>query len=163
MKILKYILSAAALLSLAAACSHDPEEMTVGSADPVIAPHSAVTVNNATADETFTLVWSPARFGASVGVGYTVSAKSGAGEYVVLGTTEACFFSTTNAALFDAVGITLTGSYDVTFSVEALSAAGDARMAQPRAVHFVYDKKTYLHLIGSYNNWATNASMSRVL
>lgn len=163
MKILKYIVSAAAFLSLAAACSHDPEEMTVGSADPVIAPHSEVMVNNVTADETFTLVWSPAKFGAPVGVEYTVSAKSGEGAYVALGKTESCFFSTTNAALFEAVGIALAGSYDVTFSVEALSAAGAARAAQPRAVHFVYDKKTYLHLIGSYNGWATNASMSRVL
>lgn len=164
MKILKYFLSAAALLSLAAACSHDPEEMTVASADPVIAAHSAVTVNNATAAETFTLVWSPAKFGASVAVEYTVAAKSGAGDYVTLGTTEACFFSTTNAALFEAVGIALTGAYDVTFSVEAVSAAGAVRSAQPRVVHFDYDKKTYLHLIGSYSNWATGmGNMSRIL
>ncbi|MDE5624604.1 MAG: hypothetical protein K2I62_08425 [Alistipes sp.] len=164
MKILKYFLSAAALLSLAAACSHDPEEMTVSSADPVIASHSAVTVNNVTVDETFTLVWSAAKFGAPVEVEYTVSAKSSAGDYVVLGSTDACFFSTTNAALFEAVGIALTGEYDVTFSVEALSAAGAVRSAQPRTVHFTYDRKTYLHLIGSYSNWATGTgAMSRVL
>lgn len=164
MKILKYFLSAAAFLSLAAACSHDPEEMTVSSADPVIASHSDVMVNNVTADETFTLVWSAAKFGAPADVEYTVSAKSGAGEYVTLGTTDACFFSTTNAALFEAVGIALTGEYDVTFGVEAVSAAGAVRSAQPRTVHFIYDKKTYLHLIGSYSNWATGTgNMSRVL
>lgn len=164
MKILKYFLSAAAFLSLAAACSHDPEDMTVSSADPVIAAHSDVTVNNATADETFTLVWSPARFGQTVDVEYHVSAKLGAGDYVALGSTETCFLSTTHAALFEALGIELTGSYDVTFNVEAVSAAGGVRSAQPRTVHFIYDKKTYLHLIGSYSNWATGTgAMSRVL
>lgn len=163
MKILKHILSAAALLLLAAACSHDPEEIVVSSADPVIASHGEVTVNNLTAEETFTLVWSPAKFGQAVGVEYTVSAKC-AGEYVELGSTDACFFSTTNARLFEAVGIALTGSYDVIFSVEALSDAGAVRSARPLVVHFVYDKKTYLHLIGSYSNWATGTGgMSRVL
>ncbi len=164
MKILKYFLSAAALLSLAAACSHDPEEMTVSSADPAIAQHSDVMVNNVTVDETFTLVWSAAKFGAPAEVEYAVAAKLGAGEYVALGTTGNCFFSTTNAALFEALGIALTGSYDVTFSVEAVSAAGDVRAAQPRVVRFVYDKKAYLHLIGSYSNWATGmGTMSRLL
>lgn len=164
MKILKYFLSAVALLSLVAACNHDPDEIVVSSADPVIAAHGDVTVNNVTVEETFTLVWSPARFGQTAGVEYTVSAKCGEGEYVELGVTDACYFSTTHARLFEAVDIALTGAYDVTFRVDALSDAGVVRSALPRSVHFVYDKKAYLHLIGSYSNWATGAGgMSRVL
>ncbi len=164
MKILKYFLSAAALLVLAAACNHDPEEIVVASSDPVIAPHGSVTVSDATVDETFTLVWSPARFGVAVEVEYAVSAKLGAGEYVALGTTDACNFSLSHAELFGALNIRLVGEYDVVFAVEATAASGAIRAAQPVGVHFIYDKNAYLHLIGSYSDWATGTgAMSRVM
>ena len=62
MKIWKYILSAAALLSMGA-CNHDADEMVVPTRDVAIASHSALVVNDITAAEEFTLVWSAAKFG----------------------------------------------------------------------------------------------------
>ena len=62
MKIWKYILSAAALLSMGA-CNHDADEMVIPTRNLDIAAHNAVVVNDVTAAEEFTLTWSAAKFG----------------------------------------------------------------------------------------------------
>lgn len=162
MKMMKYVLSAFAMLALAA-CNHDPDEITYSSSDPKIASHYDVVVNENTVDETFTLVWSPARFGESAEVTYTVSAKNGSGSYVELGQTAACNYSCTNAELFSALGIRLTGDYPVTFKVDARSTLGE-RSSAPLAINFIYTKITYLWMFGAYQGWdVAGGPVSRLL
>lgn len=159
---MKYVLSAFAMLALAA-CNHDPDEIAYSSNDPKIAAHNDVVVNENTVDETFTLVWSPARFGDVAEVTYTVSAKNGGGAYVELGTTRACNYSCTNSELFSALGIRLTGNYPVTFKVDARSTLGE-RASQPLSIKFVYTKITYLWIFGQYQGWDTaGGPVSRLL
>lgn len=163
MKMMKYVLSAFAMLVLAAACNHDPDEISYASNDPKIAAHNDVVVNDNTVDETFTLVWTPARFGDATEVTYTVWAKNGGGSFVELGSTTACNFSATNREIFDAMGIRLTGTYGVTFRVDARSALGE-RASAPVAVNFLYTKITYLWMFGAYQDWDTSGGpVSRLL
>ncbi|WP_418983023.1 hypothetical protein [Alistipes sp.] len=163
MKMMKYVLSAFAMLTLAAACNHDPDEISISSNDPKIAAHNDVVVNENTVDETFTLVWTPARFGEATDVTYTVSAKNGSGSYVELGSTAACNFSCTNQDIFSALGIRLTGSYGVTFKVDARSALGE-RASAPLTLNFLYTKITYLWIFGTYQDWDTSGGpVSRLL
>ncbi len=164
MKILKYILSAAALLSFAAACNHDPDEITLSSSDPVITSHGDVVVNDLTVHEDFTLVWSPARFDAQSATTYTVAAKT-TGDFVMLGSTSACTYSCKNSDLFAALGIRLTGEYPVTFRVTAESAAGATKEAKTAVVMFEYSKITYLWAFGDYQEWKIDGAgpVSRLL
>ncbi|MDE5708551.1 MAG: SusE domain-containing protein, partial [Alistipes sp.] len=161
MKILKHILSAAALLVLAAACNHDPDELVLPASDLSIAGHGKVIVNGSTLDEDFTLTWSAVRFASPADVEYTVEARL-EGDYATLGSTTATHFTCRNSAIFDALGISLTGNYDVEFRVTAASAAGETKQ-QTLTVAFEFSKITYLYALGDYQNWAENGSMSRLL
>lgn len=160
MKILKYLLPAVALL--AASCNHDPDQITTPNDTPVIENHGDVVVNDVTVDENFTLVWSAAKFGAAAEVDYTVSAKTSSGSYVELATTRECYHTLTNSALFETLGITLTGDYLVTFKVEARSSRGE-KSAAPLDVKFVYTKISYLWMLGAYQDWSGDKPASQLL
>ncbi|MDE7305071.1 MAG: SusE domain-containing protein [Alistipes sp.] len=161
MKILKYFLSAAALLVLAAACNHDPEELVLPASDLSIASHGKVIVNGSTLDEDFTLTWSAVRFASPAEVEYTVEARSD-GDYAMLGSTSSTHFTCRNSELFDALGISLTGNYDIEFRVTAASAAGETKQ-RTLTVVFEFSKITYLYALGDYQGWQENGSMSRLL
>ncbi len=171
MKILKHILSAAALLVLAAACNHDPDELVLPASDLSIAAHSKVVVNGSTIDEDFTLVWSPVRFAASAEVAYTVEVSTVLPDYPVfpqesgytlLGSTQATHFTCKNSELFDLLGISLTGDYDIEFLVTATSAAGESKQ-KSIVVPFEYTKITYLWIPGAYQGWDFSKPISRLL
>ena len=104
MKIWKYILSAAALLSMGA-CNHEADEMVIPTRDVAIASHSALVINDLTANEEFTLVWSAAKFGIETEVEYTVAVSVDGGAAITLGTTSNLYYTTTNAALLEALNI----------------------------------------------------------
>ena len=118
MKIWKYILSAAALLSMGA-CSHDADPMVIPQREINIANHSALVVNEFTMDEEFTLTWTAAKFGIETDVEYTVAVAVDNGDAVTLGTTTELYYTTTNSALLETVGIALGGEYSLTFTVTA--------------------------------------------
>ena len=160
MKILKHILSAAALLVLAAACNHDPDELVLPASDLSIANHGRVVVNGLTIDEDFTLTWSPVRFAAPTAVDYTVEAQLGDG-YLLLGSTETTHFTCTNAELFDVLGISLTGNYDIDFRITATAASGETKQ-KTLTVPFEYTKITYLWIPGDYQDWFSKPA-SRLL
>ena len=161
MKLLKHILSAAALLVLAAACNHDPDALVLPASDLSIANHGKVIVNGLTIDEDFTLTWSPVRFAAPTAVDYTVEAQLGDG-YRLLGTTQATHFTCRNSELFDALGIALTGNYDVDFRVTAAAATGETKQ-KTLTVSFEYTKVTYLWIPGDYQDWNFSKPISRLL
>lgn len=172
MKILKHILSAAALLVLAAACNHDPDELVLPESDLSISRPNKVVVNGLTIDEDFTLVWSAVRFAAPGAVEYTVDVRSAftdlpAGaqmhdDYTMLGTTQATHFTCKNSELFAAVGISRTGNYDLEFCITATSASGEIKRKSV-VVPFEYSKVTYLWVPGDYQDWSFSGKISRLL
>ncbi len=161
MKMLKHILSAAALLVLAAACNHDPDELVLPASDLSIANHSKVVVNGLTIDEDFTLTWSPVRFAAPAAVDYTVEAQLSDG-YVLLGSTQATHFTCKNSELFDVLGISLAGDYDIDFRITAASASGETKQ-KTLTVPFEYTKISYLWIPGAYQGWDFSKPISRLL
>ena len=173
MKMLKYILSAAALLVLAAACNHDPDELVLPASDLSIANHGKVVVNGSTLDEDFTLTWSTVRFAAPTAVEYTVEVGAIFPDYpvapqeyhdgyILLGTTQATHYTCKNSELFDLLGISLTGNYDVEFRVTAASAAGESKQ-KSIVVPVEYTKIDYLWIPGAYQGWDFAKPISRLL
>ncbi len=163
MKKLKYLLSAAALLTFASACNHDPDDIVMPATGLTIATHSSVVVNDLTVEEDFTLVWSAVRFAGSPDVEYTVEAKSDrAADFVTLGTTSDTHFTCKNAELFAQLGIGLTGVYDISFCITATSASGETKR-ETATVRFDYTKITYLYILGEYQSWTPDGEMSRLL
>lgn len=165
MKIVKYLLSAAALLSLGA-CNHEGDEIVIAQTEPSFAAHSDVVVNKSTEAEDFTLVWSPAKFGYKTDVEYTVGAEYGE-QSLVLGSTSATYFSTTNMALLSQFAIEEAGEYDITFNLSAVTPAGETAEAKPMVVKFVYDipvvvEEAYLYIVGDYQGWDPAGSCSRL-
>ena len=158
MKIMKYLLSAFAVLALAVACNHDPDEMVINPTTPAIAPHNEVVVNDLTVNETFTLVWSSARVDDAE---YMVYVKRD-GAYINLGSTTECSYSISNAELLSLMDIKLTGEYALTFYVEACSAEGKLT-SKEQVVKFNYSKITYLYILGAYQGWTENSECSRLL
>lgn len=151
MKILKHILAAAVLL--AAACDHDPDPIVFAPTDLSIVGHSKVVVDDATADEDFTLVWN-VRFASASEVDYTVEAALDKdSEFVVLGTTSVCRFTCKNSAIFDKLGVDVSGDYSFVFRVTAASAAGETKQAS-LTVAFAYDHIATLGVTGSFQGWA---------
>ncbi|MBQ5854928.1 MAG: SusE domain-containing protein [Alistipes sp.] len=143
MKIWKYILSAAALLSMGA-CNHEADEMVVPTRNLNIAAHSAVVVNDVTAAEEFTLTWTAAKFGVQTDVEYAVSGAVNGAEAVALATTSNLFYSTTNGELLAALGISMGGEYNVDFTVTA-SAEGLESVKDTISVVITLDKEAVLN------------------
>ncbi len=141
------------MLVFATACNHDPDEIVVPSTTPEITAHSDVVVNNNTENETFTLAWTPAKYGVETDVEYSVYAKHGDTK-ALLGTTDLRQFSMTNGDVLKAVGIDVIGSYSLTFSLEALSATGEKRVAEDVTIKFKYDKVAYIWVPGDYQKFA---------
>ncbi|MBP3496432.1 MAG: SusE domain-containing protein [Alistipes sp.] len=163
MKIWKYILSAAALLSLGA-CNHDADEMVVPTRNLDIAAHNAVVVNDVTAAEEFTLTWSAAKFGVQTEVEYAVSAAVNGGEAVALTTTSKLYYSTTNGELLAALGISMGGEYAVDFTVTATAAVeGLESVSDTIAVAVTLDKEAILYIAGGYQDWNPAGACSRLL
>ncbi|MBE6206525.1 MAG: starch-binding protein [Rikenellaceae bacterium] len=165
MKIVKYLLSAAALLSFGA-CNHEGDEIVIAQTEPSFTAHSDVVVNKSTEAEDFTLVWSPAKFGYKTDVEYTVGAEYGE-QSLVLGSTSATYFSTTNMALLSQFAIEEAGEYDITFNLSAVTPAGETAEAKPMVVKFVYDipvvvEEAYLYIVGDYQGWDPAGSCSRL-
>ncbi|MBO5216128.1 MAG: starch-binding protein [Alistipes sp.] len=165
MKIVKYLLSAAALLSFGA-CNHEGDEIVIAQTEPSFTAHSDVVVNKTTEAEDFTLVWSPAKFGYKTDVEYTVGAEYGE-QSIVLGSTSATYFSTTNMALLSQFAIEEAGEYDITFNLSAVTPAGETAEAKPMVVKFVYDipvvvEEAYLYIVGDYQGWDPAGSCSRL-
>lgn len=155
---MKYMLAAFAFVA-AVGCSHEPDAIVVEPQKPVIASHNDVMVNALTENETFSITWSTARTGKDTR--YVVSADAGQG-YQELGTTTECHYSTTNAELFSAFGISTKGTYDINFKVEAQSYNGYFA-SEPVAVKFIYDKIAYLYMLGAYQGWSNENPCSRLL
>lgn len=165
MKIVKYLLSAAALLSLGA-CNHEGDEIVIAQTEPAFAAHADVVVNKSTEAEDFTLVWSPAKFGYKTDVEYTVGAEYGE-QSLSLGTTSETYFSTTNSHLFSSFGIEEAGEYAITFNLSAVTPAGETAAAKPMVVKFVYDipvvvEEAYLYIAGDYQGWDPALACSRL-
>ena len=165
MKIVKYLLSAAALLSLGA-CNHEGDEIVIAQTEPAFAAHADVVVNKSTEAEDFTLVWSPAKFGYKTDVEYTVGAEYGE-QSLSLGTTSETYFSTTNSYLFSSFGIEEAGEYAITFNLSAVTPAGETAAAKPMVVKFVYDipvvvEEAYLYIVGDYQGWDPALACSRL-
>lgn len=161
MKIWKYILSAAALLSLGA-CNHEADEMVVPTRNLNIAAHSAVVVNDVTAAEEFTLTWTAAKFGVQTDVEYAVSGAVNGAEAVALATTSNLFYSTTNGELLAALGISMGGEYNVDFTVTA-SAEGLESVKDTISVVITLDKEAVLYVAGGYQGWNPAGACSRLL
>lgn len=165
MKIVKYLLSAAALLSLGA-CNHEGDEIVIAQTEPAFAAHADVVVNKSTEAEDFTLVWSPAKFGYKTDVEYTVGAEYGE-QSLSLGTTSETYFSTTNSHLFSSFGIEEAGEYAITFNLSAVTPAGETAAAKPMVVKFIYDipvvvEEAYLYIAGDYQGWDPAGTCSRL-
>jgi hypothetical protein len=165
MKIVKYLLSAAALLSLGA-CNHEGDEIVIAQTEPSFTAHADVVVNKTTETEDFTLVWSPAKFGYKTDVEYTVGAEYGE-QSLSLGTTSETYFSTTNSHLFSSFGIEEAGEYAITFNLSAVTPAGETAAAKPMVVKFVYDipvvvEEAYLYIAGDYQGWDPALACSRL-
>ncbi|MBQ9137408.1 MAG: SusE domain-containing protein [Alistipes sp.] len=162
MKIWKYILSAAALLSMGA-CNHDADEMVVPVRDITIASHSAVVVNDITSAEEFTLVWSAAKFGVQTEVEYAVSAALEGAEAVALATTTDLYYTTTNGELFSALGVLMGGQYEITFTVTATAVATGETTTDTEKVSFKLDKAGYMYVVGAYQGWNPAGACSRLM
>ena len=165
MKILKYILSAAALFALGA-CNHEPDEMVVPTLFPEISKHSAVAVNEVTAGEDFTLVWSAAKFGVETEVEYALSATLvGEGsEALALATTTDCYYTIANLKLMEALGVRASGTINVEFVVTATALANnDVKSSKPVVVTFNYEKVAYVWLLGGYQGWGNDQPASTLL
>ena len=145
MKIWKYILSAAALLAMGA-CNHDADEMVIPTRDVAIASHSALIVNDINAAEEFTLVWSAAKFGFQTEVEYTVAVAIDGGAAVTLGTTSNLYYTTTNAALLEALNISLGGDFAAVFTVTATAATGETS-SDSIELALTNDKTGYLYVV----------------
>lgn len=158
MKKVKYLLSLAAMLVLATACNHDPDEIVVPSTLPEIKAHSNVVVNNNTESETFTLAWSPAKYGVATDVEYNVYATCDGGTPVLLGSTDLLQFSMPNGDILKAVGANIVGSYDLVFSLEAVSADGAKKQSQDVTVNFKYDKVAYIWVPGGHQGFAPESA-----
>ena len=162
MKIWKYILSAAALLSMGA-CSHDADPMVIPQRDLDIANHSALVVNDLTADEEFTLTWTAAKFGIQTDVEYTVAAAVDSNAAVTLGTTANLYYTTTNGALLEALGLALGGSYNVTFTVTAAAVETEETCEDTIAMALTIDKEAHMWIIGAYQGWDHKKPSSRLI
>ncbi len=159
MKLMKYVVAALAFVA-AVGCTHEPDVAVVESKAPVITAHNDVVVNNVTESETFSLTWSSARMGE--GTLYHVYASNG-GDFVELGNTQECHFTTTNIAILEQFGITKMGEYSIEFKVVATSEAGVKLESKAVAVMFDYDKIAYLYILGDYQGWTINDACSRLL
>ena len=163
MKIWKYILSAAALLSMGA-CNHEADEMVIPTRNLDIAAHSAVVVNDLTAAEEFTLTWSAAKFGVETEVEYAVSATVDGGEAVALDTTSNLYYTTTNSALLEALSISMGGDYSVAFTVTATAAEeGLESVNDTITLTITLDKEAILYVVGGYQDWNPAGACSRLL
>ena len=145
MKIWKYILSAAALLSMGA-CNHEADEMVIPTRDVAIASHSALVINDLTANEEFTLVWSAAKFGIETEVEYTVAVSVDGGAAITLGTTSNLYYTTTNAALLEALNISLGGDFAAVFTVTATATTGETS-SDSIELALTNDKTGYLYVV----------------
>ncbi len=161
MKIWKYILSAAALLSLGA-CNHDADPMVIPSRAVAIANHSSVVVNDITTDEEFTLVWSAAKFGIQTEVEYTITAAVN-GNSVNLTTTSNLYYTTTNGALIKALGLTMADTYQVEFTVTATAFESGETNADTKTVAFTLTKAGYVYIVGGYQGWKAAEASSRLV
>lgn len=163
MKILKYLMSAVVALSLAA-CNHDPDEIVISSVDPEFNKHGDVVVNDVTINEDFTLVWSGAKFGVAADVEYAVDATYN-GSTVTVATTGERYMNITNGALFELLGIRLSGNYEVTFDLKATNIqTGDTKSAKkPLVINFEYTKISYMWILGGYQGWSADNASSRLL
>lgn len=165
MKIVKYLLSAAALLSFGA-CNHEGDEIVIAQAEPSFTAHADVVVNKTTEAEDFTLVWSPAKFGYKTDVEYTVGAEYGE-QNVTLGTTAATNYTTSITELLSTFAIEDAGEYSILFSLTAATAAGETAEAKPMAVKFIVDfpvvvEEAYLYIAGDYQGWDPALACSRL-
>lgn len=160
MKIWKYILSAAALLSLGA-CNHDADPMVVPTRDVTISSHSAVVVSDVTFDEEFTLVWSAAKFGIQTEVEYTIAAAVN-GNSVNLTTTSNLYYTTTNGALLEALGLTMADTYDVEFTVTATAFETGEASSDTESVALTLTKAGYVYVVGGYQGWKPAEASSRL-
>lgn len=158
MKILKYILSAAVVLL--AACNHDPDGIVVPDSDFAIARHGDVVVDETTANEQFTLVWSAARFGEATDVSYTVTAPARRGGEVELATTAEIAHSWMLVDLLRALDYDRNGDFRIPFKVTATAADGRQKEATAE-IGFSYSKISYAWMPGSYV--AEGAEPSRLL
>ncbi len=157
MKILKYFLAVAALVSFAA-CNHDADEIDYAAMEKGAAfiDHRDVVVNDLTIGEEFSLTWNAAFFGRGIDVEYTVEALYN-GNTHTLATTDQLYYLTTNKDLFDALGISLTGKYEIEFSLTAAAVNGTVDPTKDTMkVKFDYDKVTYLWILGDYQDWKVN-------
>ncbi len=159
MKLMKYVVAALAFVA-AVGCTHEPDVAVVESKAPVIATHNDVVVNNVTESETFSLTWSSARMGE--GTLYHVYASNG-GDFVELGYTQECHFTTTNIAILEQFGITKMGEYEFDFKVEAVSLGGVMLASEVVTIKFDYDKTAYLYILGDYQGWQVDDASSRLL
>lgn len=162
MKIWKYILSAAALLSMGA-CNHDADEMVVPTRNLDIAAHNAVVVNDITAAEEFTLTWSAAKFGVQTEVEYAVSAIVNGRGPIALDTTSHLYYTISNAELLKALNITIGGKYNVEFIVTATAALeGIKSMKDTTSVAVTVDKESIMYVVGGYQGWNPAGPISRL-
>ena len=169
MKIMKYILSAFALLVMATACEHDPDEMVFKPKDFAINPQGDLFIDNDSMEELFTMVWTDAQFesGASL-TEYSVKVQRNnalipEAELVELGKTQSTHFSLRNSQLVEALGIKFTCKNEpFTLQVDALSEAGEVLSAQMQC-HLTMKRIVYLYLLGAYQDWTENGDASTLL
>ena len=128
-----------------------------------IANHSAVIVNDNTADEEFSLTWSAAKFGVQTEVEYAVSATVNGGEAVALATTSKLFYTTTNSALLEALAISMGGEYNVVFTVTATAAVDGQTVNDNVTVVITLDKEPILYIVGGYQDWNPAGACSRLI
>ncbi len=162
MKIINYLLSAFAIMAMATACEHDPDEISLSPVDLQITPHKQVWVSENTLSETFTLVWSNVRFASGATSSYTVSVNNDGGEFLPLGETAANSYSTPIASIFETLGIGVGGDYNLNFRVEARSEV-DEPVQQTIMIPFKFDKVSYLWVVGDYQGWKPEEGASRLL
>ena len=162
MKIWKYILSAAALLSMGA-CNHDADPMVTPKRDINIANHSALVVNELTMEEEFTLTWTAAKFGIETDVEYTVAVAVDNGDDVTLGTTTDLYYTTTNSALLEAVGVALGGEYSLAFTVTATALETEENSTDSINVALTINKEAHMWIIGAYQGWNHANPASRIV
>ena len=163
MKIVKYLISAVALLVLGA-CNHEPDEMVTPTLNPEFNKHSSVIVNEITAAEDFTLSWTAAKFGIETGVEYVLSASMVGKDPIILGSTTECHWTTKNLSLVETFKVNKSGSVEITFIVNATAlATGESKASKPLAITFEYEKVGYMWILGGYQNWSASEPASRLL
>ncbi len=163
MKIVKYLISAVALLVLGA-CNHEPDEMVTPTLNPEFNKHSSVVVNEVTATEDFTLSWTAAKFGVETGVEYVLTASLNGEQPVILGTTTDCHYTTKNLTLMETLKVRKSDTVEVTFIVNATAyATGESKASKPLTIAFEYTKVGYMWILGGYQNWSTTTPASRLL